>query len=125
MSTISLNPTQSLRLDRRPIGVGDRRVAGRSTVRLTRRGRLVVFVLGLMVAVVAGFLLASASTATEHPESTTTVQVGAGETLWDIARDVAAEGRTAEMVAHIKELNGLDSGSLAAGQELRVPVAVD
>ena len=115
MSTMTLTPTRVL-TPRRPAG-------RRSTVRLTRRGRAVVFLLGLSVALLVGFVLASGSTATERPESTTVIQVGPGETLWDIARSVAVEGHTAEMVDHIKDLNGLTGGSLQAGQDLRVPLA--
>jgi hypothetical protein len=115
MSTMILTPTRVI-----PAG---RPVARRSTVRLTRRGRAVVFLLGLAIALVAGFVLANGSTATERPESTTVIQVGPGETLWDIAQTVAVQGHTADMVEHIKDLNGLTGGALQAGQELRVPLA--
>lgn len=115
MSTMILTPTRVI-TPRQP-------VARRSTVRLTRRGRAVVFLLGLAVALLAGFVLASGSTATERPESTTVIQVGPGETLWDIAQSVAVEGHTADMVDHIKDLNGLSGGALQAGQDLRVPLA--
>src|SRR3954454_14681751 len=119
MSTMILTPTRETALAPRAAGP----VARRSAVRLTRRGRAVVFLVGLALALVAGFVLASGSTATEHPESTTVIQVGPGETLWDIAQDVAVSGHTADMVEHIKDLNGLSGGALQAGQELRVPVA--
>lgn len=118
MSTMILTPTRTTtprRTARRPVA--------RTTVRLTRRGRVVVFLLGLTIALAAGFMLASGSTATERPEPATVIQVGPGETLWDIARDVAVDGHTAEMVEHIKDLNGLAGGALQAGQTLRVPLA--
>jgi hypothetical protein len=120
MSTIILTPTRVIPAERR---TAPRPVARRSTVRLTRRGRAVVFLLGLVVALVAGFTLATGSTATERPEPTTVIQVGPGETLWSIARSVAVEGHTADMVEHIQELNGLHGGALQVGQELRVPLA--
>jgi hypothetical protein len=119
MSTMTLTPTRETSLRRSPVPAARQP----STVRLTRRGRAVVFLLGLAVALVVGFMLASGSTATEHSEPTTVIQVGPGETLWDIARDVAVPGHTADMVEHIKELNGLSGGALQAGQELRVPLA--
>lgn len=104
------------------LSTADYRLARRSTVRLTRRGRVVVFVLALAVVFVAGFVLASGSTATQDAEPVTVVQVGPGETLWDIADGVAPAGRTAAMVEHIKDLNGLEGGALQVGQKLRVPL---
>jgi hypothetical protein len=131
MSTIILTPTAATPVVRRTARPDVRQITRpvvrpatqRSSVRLTRRGRAVVFLLGLLVALVAGFALANGSTATEHSEPTTVIQVGAGETLWDIAQSVAVTGHTADMVDHIKELNGLTGGALQAGQELRVPAA--
>ena len=124
MSTMTLTPTRQAAV-RRPAARPSARPAAtaRASVRLTRRGRAVVFLLGLAIALVAGFMLASGSTATEHPESTTVIQVGPGETLWDIAQDVAVTGHTADMVAHIEDLNGMSGGALQAGQQLRVPLA--
>ncbi|MEJ7833370.1 MAG: LysM peptidoglycan-binding domain-containing protein [Nocardioides sp.] len=91
-------------------------------VRLTRRGRLVVFALSLFVILAAGVLLSSGSVATERPEPTEVVMVGTGETLWDIAAERAGDGDAREMMAHILRLNSLDSAALDAGQRLRVPV---
>ncbi len=92
-----------------------------STLRLTRRGRAVVFALALLVVLGAFLLLSSGSVATDEPEATTVVMVGTGDTLWDIAAEHADDGEVIEMMAHIKDLNDLDSGSLQAGQKLRVP----
>ena len=123
MSTMILTPTRVIPTRVAAPARPARPVAQRSAVRLTRRGRAVVFLVGLAVALVAGFVLAAGSTATERPESTTTIQVGPGETLWDIAQSVAVQGHTADMVEHIKDLNGLSGGALQAGEELRVPLA--
>ncbi|UDY24150.1 LysM peptidoglycan-binding domain-containing protein [Nocardioides sp. Kera G14] len=92
-----------------------------STVRLTRRGRLVVFGAGLMTALALGLGLAANSTATERPEDLATITVGSGETLWSIASSVAVDGHTGDMVEQIKQLNHLSGGALEAGQTLRVP----
>jgi hypothetical protein len=102
-------------------------------VRLTRRGRLVVFVgsLLLVLATVLGLGLSldtsSASGDAGTPPATEVVTVGTGETLWDIASDLAAdgagEGDVRAVVQDLEELNGLDSAMLLAGQDLRVPVA--
>ena len=104
-----------------------RPVPQRSTgqVRLTRRGRLVVFALALLVVLGLGVLWAAGSVATEdagRPEPTRVVMVGSGETLWGIAAEIADDGQTRAMVEKIEDLNALDSAMVAAGQRLRVPV---
>lgn len=96
-----------------------------STVRLTRRGRLVVFALALAAVLAVGLFLASGSVATGEagtPEPTRVVLVGAGDTLWDIAADLADDGDVRAMIDRIEKLNALDSGMVVAGQELVVPV---
>jgi hypothetical protein len=55
------------------------------------------------------------------PAATTVVQVGAGETLWDVARRVVPGTPVAAVVQRIRELNGLDGSSVHAGQPLVVP----
>ncbi|GAA4376516.1 LysM peptidoglycan-binding domain-containing protein [Nocardioides caricicola] len=97
----------------------------RSTVRLTRRGRLVVFLVALVAVLAVGIVLAQGSVASGEkgtPAPTRVVMVGAGETLWDIAADIAEDGDVRGMVHEIEELNALESGMVAAGQELRVPL---
>jgi LysM repeat protein len=96
----------------------------RGGVRLTRRGRLVVFVLALVAVLSVGILLASGSVATGErgkPEPTRVVMVGTGDTLWAIAAEVAEDGDIRGMVDRIEELNALESGMLTAGQKIRVP----
>ena len=118
MSTMTLSPAPhaSHALPRR----GERR----STLRLTRRGRLVVLLLALAVVLGVGFALASGSVAPERagpPEPTRVVMVGAGETLWDIAADLADDGDTRAMMEEIDRLNALDSSMVTVGQQLIVP----
>jgi hypothetical protein len=97
----------------------------RSTVRLTRRGRLVVVVTALLVAFAVGvFVTAAGSVATQRPgtpEPTRIVQVGSGDTLWGIASEVADGGDVRSMIDEIKQLNALGSNDLQAGQRLVVP----
>ena len=93
-------------------------------VRLTRRGRLVVFLGALTVVLLIGVFWGAGSVASERPgkaEPTEIVMVGEGETLWDIASQVAADGDTGAMVERIQRMNALDSGMLTAGQKIRVP----
>jgi hypothetical protein len=96
----------------------------RSTVRLTRRGRLVVLGAGLAVALGLGFYAASVSTASDHPEPTRVVTVQPGQTLWDISSRAAAttgSGDVRSMMSHLEAINHLDPGTLQVGQHLRVP----
>jgi LysM repeat protein len=93
-------------------------------LRLTRRGRVVVVVLGMIVVFAVGLALAVGSVAS--PESgadvpTTVITVGTGDTLWDIASDAAGDGQVRDMITRIEHLNALESTSLVAGQQLRVP----
>ncbi len=114
MSTMTATPIRPIR-PIRPTG----------TVRLTRRGRLVVFALALLVVLAVGFVLASGSVATDEPgtpEPTRVVLVGSGDTLWDIAAGLADDGDVRSMIARIEKLNALDSGMLVAGQRLVVPI---
>jgi LysM repeat protein len=93
-------------------------------VRLTRRGRLVVFLGALLVVLAVGVFWGAGSVATEQPgtpEPTTVVVVGEGETLWGIASEAATDGNTGAMVERIERLNHLESGMLTAGQKIRVP----
>jgi hypothetical protein len=101
------------------------RPAARPQVRLTRRGRMVVFLVSLLLVLGTAFiLLGDTSVATDKagtPEPTRIVMVGDGETLWDIASGIAGEGDTRDMLTRIERLNALDTGMLYAGQRLRVP----
>ncbi|MCB0895949.1 MAG: LysM peptidoglycan-binding domain-containing protein [Nocardioides sp.] len=95
------------------------------SVRLTRRGRLVVVALAVLTVLAVGVLFASGSVATDEPgtpEPTRVVQVGVGDTLWDIAAGLAGDGDTRAMIDRIEELNALDSGMVVAGQKLVVPI---
>ena len=98
------------------------RPARAATVRLTRRGRLVVLAAALVIAFAIGvFVTAAGSVATQEPEPTKIVQVGSGDTLWGIASQLADEGETRAMMERIERLNALDSSVLQAGQRLVVP----
>lgn len=120
MSTLSLSPTFQ------PPSVRTRPPARpQGQVRLTRRGRLVVFLGSLFLVLALGVVWGAASVAGEKPgtpEPTRTVVVGYGDTLWDIADEAATDGDTGAMVERIERLNALDSGMLVAGQKLRVPL---
>ena len=114
MSTITLAPRVSYQP--RPV----------RTVRLTRRGRLLVFTFGVLLAFALGVWFAAGSVATQESgvEQVDVVTVTPGDTLWDIASDAAeatGEGSTGDMVDRIQDLNSLDSSMVYAGQKLRIP----
>jgi predicted Zn-dependent protease len=99
------------------------RPASRSgQVRLTRRGRLVVFAFALTVVLALAVLWGQPTIATERPQETRTITVAPGETLWGIAAEVAEPGETRSMVEQIRRLNDLDSAMVLSGQRLKVPV---
>ena len=127
MSTMTLDRPLESPLDRPVESNLDamlRPVAPRPEVRLTRRGRLVVFGLSLFLAFVVGMVIAAGSVATHEPgtpEPTRVMTVGTGETLWGISTELAGDGDTRQMMRRIQSLNALDSGMLVAGQTLVVP----
>lgn len=101
------------------------RLRGRpQSVRLTRRGRLVLLAMFVTVAFAVLSLFGGHSAATGEagePVETRTVVVGDGDTLWGIAAEAAEPGEVREMIHYIRELNALPSASLMRGQELAVP----
>ncbi len=96
-----------------------------STLRLTRRGRLLVTLL-LTAFVLAAFLAAGgASVATRDagdPAPIRTIEVQRGDSLWAIASEIAEPGEIRDMVYTIEKLNSLPDATLTEGQVLAVPV---
>jgi LysM domain len=97
---------------------------GTAHLRLTGRGRVVVW--GLAIALAAGVGLSAQSAGAEAPGAPQPVEthvVAPGETLWQIAGSVAAPGEDLrDVVAELVDLNGLGGADLQAGQEILVPV---
>ncbi|WP_185973074.1 LysM peptidoglycan-binding domain-containing protein [Aeromicrobium piscarium] len=97
-------------------------------VRLTRRGRVVVFAaVSLILALGAVVMGASvAATSDSAPIATTTVQVQPGQTLWHIAAEANPGGDVRATVDEIVRLNALPNASgLQMGTSLAVPVYAD
>jgi LysM repeat protein len=94
-------------------------------LRLTRRGRVVALLLILIVVLLLLTLLGPHSAASGEsgvPVQTSTVQVGPGDTLWDVAAAVAAPGKVRETVQQIEELNAMSGPGVRVGQQIAVPV---
>jgi nucleoid-associated protein YgaU len=119
-------PTRPARPARPARAVGGRAGVPRPAVRLTRRGRAVVVL--LLLAVVFGALVslrAPADAAGERGDAPVAerVTIQPGETLWQIARRAAPGVDPRATVARIKDMNGLGSSVVQAGQALLVPAA--
>ncbi|WP_367919220.1 LysM peptidoglycan-binding domain-containing protein, partial [Nocardioides ginsengisoli] len=135
MSTVTIVPsitTARRTAVRRPARVAAPRVApvshgGEGQIRLTRRGRLVVFALAFLIVAAAAVWLAAGSAASRDaggPAQVDVVTVAPGDTLWDIASDASAAtggGDVRDMMRTIEDLNAIDGGSVFVGQQLRVP----
>lgn len=98
---------------------------GAVPVRLTRRGRLVLAALSLVLVVLSagavGGLPAIAGTGDTAPVAGQHVTVRPGETLWSIALRTAPQADPRQTVAHIIDLNALESSAVQAGSVLLVP----
>jgi hypothetical protein len=131
MSSLAVAP--ATRSTRTGVGRPDRapeRVAragrSRTGLRLTRRGRLVVFLMFLAGALAVGvFALSGSATGSGErgePVAVTMVQVESGDTLWSIATRVAPGEDPRDLIDEIEDLNSLN-GSLPVGERIAVPVA--
>ncbi|HEX2893405.1 MAG TPA: LysM peptidoglycan-binding domain-containing protein [Marmoricola sp.] len=124
MSTLSISP--AFRPARRPAHrtVVERVETRASTVRLTRRGRIVFVLLFLAVAFVVMVGLGGWATATHDagtPDPVRIVEVQEGDTLYGIAGKISEPGKVREMVHEIQQLNSLPGGGLQVGQKLAIP----
>jgi Tfp pilus assembly protein FimV len=95
------------------------------TLRLTRRGRLVVFLAGLVAVLAVLFVvLSDAATGTAErgePVPVRMVEVESGDTLWTIASRAAPGQDPRDLIDEIEELNSLH-GSLQVGSRIAVPL---
>lgn len=116
---------RSVRVARPVRSAAPRSSGARPSVRLTRRGRIVVLVLALGLMLGLGLALGAASSASDEagPSGVTeTIRVGSGDTLWDIAAERTPEGQGVQAtIDEIRSLNAMDAGALQAGQLLLVP----
>ena len=93
--------------------------------RLTRRGKVVVGAIWLVFAMAIVFMV-SRPAEVPMPAETATVTVTSGDTLWELAGDVAPDVDPRVTVEQIIELNGLRSaGDIHPGDLLLVPMTTD
>ncbi|MCK0116634.1 LysM domain-containing protein [Isoptericola sp. CG 20/1183] len=108
-----------------PFGRGEAGVLGLGGLRLTARGRRVL--VGLVALLLAVPAVAWGALAVANPpdraQEVRLETVAPGETLWQYARTVAEPGEDLrDVVAALRELNGLGSAELRAGQVLVLPL---
>lgn len=97
------------------------RVQVKPRLRLTRRGRFVLFVLFLLLSAGVIALGATASRAADPPTETVTTVVLPGDTLWSIAGRHFPDHDRVASVETIRRVNRLDGYGIYAGQELVLP----
>lgn len=107
--------------------IGWQPVADRPPLRLTRRGRRLVAAVSVLVFGSAVFVIGQQVVASLSGEpaftNTMTVQVGAGQSLWEIAQETNPGVDPRIVVEEIAKLNGLRSAAdLTPGETLVVPV---
>lgn len=93
-------------------------------LRLTRRGRTVLTTLAaapLVFAALAFALNGGMATATVEEGSTSYVTVQAGQSLWQLAEEVAPGEDIREVVAQLLRANALESAEIFPGQQLALP----
>jgi LysM repeat protein len=99
----------------------------KSHLRLTKRGRAVFTILVALPLVIAAFVYAingGSATATmdDAPaQSYEYVTVVTGQSLWEVAGDIAPAADPRDVVAEILSFNGLSSADLFPGQRLALP----
>ena len=95
-------------------------------LRLTRRGRLAMFLSTLLMLGVLGVILGSTTVATDEPGAPVPAEmvvVEPGQTLWDLAAEANPNGNGQQTVADIMRLNSIESaGGLQAGDTIAVPL---
>lgn len=125
MTAMTLTPTMAHRPDLRLVpapAVRDQTVR-EPELRLTRRGRVLVTVLAVSLALAAGSVAQRATAGTPGEAVQVTAHtVTAGETLWRIASAITEPGEDVRgTVDRLMDLNGLDGTGLQVGQQLLIP----
>lgn len=98
-----------------------------SSLRLTRRGRVVLFLLAAIIGISSVFA-ASSAVAGDRLEDVDvkTATVMAGETLWSHARAMTPSSKDVrDTVRLIMDLNDLPTAEVRAGQQILLPTSLD
>lgn len=108
------------------IAFGATAAAPRSHLRLTTRGRVVIGMLVAVPLLAASLVFGLGTTGASAGDQTTAdtysyVNVAPGETLWQLAQQLAPNADPRDVIADIVSLNQLDSTGVQAGQKLAIP----
>ncbi|WP_199689789.1 hypothetical protein [Clavibacter lycopersici] len=125
MNTAATTPasTAAITLDAQ---VAEAAVAPRTRLRITRRGRIVLTALvAAPLALGAGLVALNGGAAVASKDAAGTafeyVTVSSGQSLWDLAEEIAPSADPRDVIASVVDLNRLPSSDVAAGQQLAVP----
>ena len=94
---------------------------GRPPVRLTRRGRVTLFVLCLLVVGLLAAVAAPATQAARPPAAPPTTVVEPGDTLWSVATRYAPDRDPYLVIEEIRRRNEISGLTIHPGQELLLP----
>jgi hypothetical protein len=124
MNTAAATPTVSA-VDA-AVPVAEAAVAPRTRLRITRRGRLVLTALvATPLALGAGLVALNGGAAVASKDASGTafeyVTVSSGQSLWDLAEEIAPSADPRDVIASVVDLNRLPTSDVAAGQQLAVP----
>ena len=97
---------------------------GLKGLRLTRRGKVLMWILACTIGLILGVVLGDVATAESFPEAFEVQShfVSQGETLWEIALDINPGIDTRDVVADIVDLNGFTDSSILAGSVIYLPI---
>ncbi len=91
---------------------------------MTKRGRAVLLSLvatPLVLVALAFGISAGGATATSTSTPLAKVTVVSGETLWDVAQQIAPTADPRDVIADIESVNRLSSASIYPGEQLLIP----
>ena len=97
-------------------------------LRLTKRGRGVLTFLAATPLVIAAFVFAlNGGGATASLDGSSVpfeyVTVQSGQSLWQLAEEIAPRSDPRDVIAQLVQLNQLETADVYAGQELAIPTA--
>jgi LysM repeat protein len=93
-------------------------------LRMTKRGRAVLLVLIATPLVIIALLAgtnAGGANAGSHSTPLASVTVAGGQTLWQLAREIAPSSDPRDVVADIMSTNHLQSADVQPGDKLEIP----